>query len=74
MDQTITVSPLGDDWTLSAPWVGVEHRFYSGAQAETEGRRLASRLAMGGQDVELVIVLRGGQIAGRLRYGARAAA
>ena len=74
MARTIPLSPAGTDWTLSAPWVDIDHRFYSGAQAEIEARRLANRLALGGEDVELVIILRGGQIAARLRYAGRAAA
>ena len=70
----ITVRPVGDHWNLIAPGFGVDLLFASGARAEAEGRELARRLAAEGRDAELVIVVRGGEVAGRLAFPAEVAA
>jgi hypothetical protein len=70
----IIISPTGDAWRLSAPDQDLELAFASGARAEAEGRRLARSLAAAGETAELVVILRGGALAGRIGFPARAAA
>lgn len=70
----ITITPVGDQWSLSAPELGEDLHFSGGGQAETAGRNLARRLAAAGQAATLTIVLRDGQVAARLPYPAALAA
>jgi hypothetical protein len=70
MNRIISVQPLGDGWSVRSDAVDSEMMFLSGAKAEAAARRLADKLVNGGENAEIVIFLRDGQLAGRvLRRG-----
>jgi len=76
MTRTISVTPVGDGWTVRSDTFDGDMMFLSGAKAEATARRLARTLAVGGETVEVNIFLRDGTLGGRLvgSQDARAAA
>jgi hypothetical protein len=74
MELSITIAPLNQGWTLSAPAIDLHQDFASGRDAETRGRDLASRLARTGHDARLDIILRDGTLAATIPYRAAIAA
>jgi hypothetical protein len=65
MPHLITVSPLGEGWTLRSATLDNDMVFQSGAQAEAAAKALAERLNAAGEAVTLEIRLRDGRLAGR---------
>ena len=58
--QTIIVEPYANSWSVCVK--GIEPQLYaSGAKAEQAAKHIASRLASIGEQVELHVMLRGGQ-------------
>lgn len=66
MTRTISVTPVGDGWTIRSDTFDGDMMFLSGAKAEAAARRLARTLADGGEKVEVRIFLRDGTLGGRL--------
>ncbi|MGZ3274686.1 MAG: hypothetical protein ACXU82_03425 [Caulobacteraceae bacterium] len=64
MNRIISVHPFGDGWSVRSDTFDSEMMFLSGAKAEAAARRLADKLARGGQSAEIRIYLRDGQLAG----------
>ena len=65
MTRTISVTPIGDGWTIRSDTFDGDMMFLSGAKAEAAARRLARTLADGGEMVEVRIFLRDGALGGR---------
>ena len=66
----ISVAPAGEGWALKSDELGENRVFESGGWAETAARDLASRTAEAGRAAEVRIYIRGGALAGVLRYPA----
>ena len=66
MTRIISVQPLGDGWSVRSDAFDSEMMFLSGAKAEAAARRLADKLTKGGENAEIHIFLRDGQLAGRV--------
>jgi hypothetical protein len=66
MNRIISVQPFGDGWSVRSDGFDSEMMFLSGAKAEAAARRLADKLAKGGENAEILIFLRDGQLAGRV--------
>ena len=66
MNRIISVQPFGDGWSVRSDAFDSEMMFLSGAKAEAAARRLADKLARGGQSAEIHIYLRDGRLAGRV--------
>ena len=66
MNRTISVQPVGDGWSVTSDAFDSEMMFLSGAKAEAAARRLAETLARNGENSEIRIYMRGGQLAGRV--------
>lgn len=65
--QVITIKPVtGKGWSLEVEGVQNPQIFRSGAAAERAARGLARRLAEAGQDAEVTIYLRNGDVGGRI--------
>jgi len=71
MTQIISVQPFGDGWSVRSDAFDSEMMFLSGAKAEAAARRLAGKLARGGESAEVRIYLRDGQLAGSFVKTAR---
>jgi hypothetical protein len=71
MTRIISVQPFGDGWSVRADAFDSEMMFLSGAKAEAAARRLADKLARGGERAEIRIFLRDGQLAGSFVRRAR---
>ena len=67
MNRTIAVRPTGFGWSLRLDAQAGVLVFQTGAQAETTARGLAQRLAHAGDVTDVLIYLRDGSLAGRLR-------
>ena len=65
MSRVISVKPFGDGWSVQSDAFDSEMMFLSGAKAEAAARRLAGKLAKGGESSEIRIFLRDGALAGR---------
>ena len=71
MNRIISVQPFGDGWSVRSDAFDSEMMFLSGAKAEAAARRLAGKLARGGETAEVHIYLRDGQLAGSFVKAAR---
>ncbi len=71
MSRIISVTPVGDGWSVASDVFASEMMFLSGAKAEAAARRLAGTLARSGESSEIRIFLRGGALAGRFAVPAR---
>ena len=71
MTRIISVQPFGDGWSVRSDAFDSEMMFLSGAKAEAAARRLAGKLARGGESAEVRIYLRDGQLAGSFVKTAR---
>jgi len=71
MNRIISVQPFGDGWSVRSDGFDSEMMFLSGAKAEAAARRLADKLAKGGESAEIHIYLRDGQLAGSFVRPAR---
>ena len=69
MNRIISVQPFGDGWSVRSDAFDSEMMFLSGAKAEAAARRLAATLARNGENSEIRIFLRDGQLAGRFVRG-----
>jgi hypothetical protein len=67
MNRTIAVRPAAYGWSLRIDAQEGILVFATGAVAETTARRLAQRLARAGEVTDILIYLRDGSLAGRLR-------
>ncbi|HEV2532334.1 hypothetical protein [Phenylobacterium sp.] len=67
MSRTIAVRPAAYGWSLRIDAQEGVLVFATGALAETTARGLASRLAGAGEVTDILIYLRDGSLAGRLR-------
>lgn len=67
MNRIIAVRPAAFGWSLRIDDQAGVLVFQTGGQAEATARRLAQRLAEAGQTTEVLIFLRDGSLAGRLR-------
>ena len=67
MTRILAVRPAAYGWSLNIDAQEGCLVFNTGAQAESAARRLAHRLAEAGQPAEILIYLRDGSLAGRLR-------
>jgi hypothetical protein len=67
MNRTIAVRPAAYGWSLRIDAQEGVLVFATGALAETTARRLAERLAMAGEVTDVLVYLRDGALAGRLR-------
>lgn len=65
MHHQIKVTPAADGWSVQASGFDNEMLFHSGANAETAARKLAAKVAAAGETAEILIYLRGGELAGR---------
>jgi hypothetical protein len=74
MSRIISVQPFGDGWSVRSDAFDSEMMFLSGAKAEAAARRLADKLAKGGESSEIRIFLRDGQLAGSFVRTARSLA
>lgn len=70
MTYAITISPVEPGWVVRGESLDTEMQFLSGAKAETAARDLARRMADEGLPAEIIITLRDGSLAQRVRYGA----
>jgi len=70
MALSICIAPADDGWAVSSSALEAPMFFRSGGKAEAVGRQLAQELARRGQVAELVIVVRDGAVAGRIRFPA----
>ena len=64
MNRIISVQPFGDGWSVRSDAFDSEMMCLSGAKAEAAARRLADKMARGGENAEIRIYLRDGQLAG----------
>ena len=71
MNRVIAVRPEPEAWSLRIDQQEGVLLFSSGAEAEGVARRLAHRLAGAGERVDVLIHLRDGSLAGRLRFTPR---
>jgi hypothetical protein len=67
MSRTIAVRAVDFGWSLSIDEQSGTLLFATGAKAETMARNLARRLAEAGETTDILIYLRDGSLAGRLR-------
>jgi hypothetical protein len=67
MNRTIAVRATGFGWSLRIDAQEGVLVFATGAQAEGVARRLGERLAQAGETTDILIYLRDGSLAGRLR-------
>jgi len=67
MSRTLAVRSAGFGWTLCVDGQDGVLLFATGALAEQTARNLARRLAEAGETVNILIYLRDGSLAGRLR-------
>jgi len=67
MNRTIAVRPAAYGWSLRIDAQEGVLVFATGALAETTARGLAHRLAQAGEVTDILIYLRDGSLAGRLR-------
>ncbi|MFC3069312.1 DUF2188 domain-containing protein [Phenylobacterium soli] len=74
MTRILAVRPAAFGWSLRIDAQDGFQVFTTGAQAEAAARRLAHRLADAGEPAEVLIYLRDGSLAGRLRATPRAPA
>jgi hypothetical protein len=65
MVQVISVTPVGEGWTVRADPFDNEMMFLSGAKAELAARRMGGAWSKGGMAAEIRIFLRDGSLAGR---------
>jgi hypothetical protein len=65
MVQIISVTPVGEGWTVRADPFDNEMMFLSGAKAESAARRMGGAWSKGGMTAEIRIFLRDGSLAGR---------
>lgn len=70
MTYAITISPREPGWVVRGDSPDTEMQFLSGAKAESAAHDLARRLASEGLPAEIIITLRDGSQAQRVRYGA----
>ncbi len=61
----ISVSPVGDGWSVRSDAFDNPLIFEAGGRAEAAARALAARYAEAGRDAEVRIFLRDGALAGR---------
>jgi hypothetical protein len=71
MNRVIAGRPEPEAWSLRIDQHEGVLLFSSGAEAEGVARRLAQRLAGAGERVDVLIHLRDGSLAGRLRFTPR---
>jgi hypothetical protein len=64
MNRIISVLPCGEGWCVRSDGFDGEMVFLSGAKAEAAARRLAETFAQAGDNAEIRIFLRDGQLAG----------
>jgi hypothetical protein len=74
MSRIISVTPVGDGWSVASDAFDSEMMFLSGAKAEAAARRLARTMAQSGESAEIRIFLRGGALAGRFAVPAESMA
>jgi hypothetical protein len=67
MSRTIAVRAAAFGWSLCIDQQPGALLFATGAKAEAMARNLARRLAEAGQTIDILIYLRDGSLAGRLR-------
>ena len=67
MNRIIAVRPASFGWSLRIDSQESVLVFATGGQAESTARSLARRLAEAGQSADVLIYLRDGSLAGRLR-------
>ena len=65
MIRMISVTPVGDAWTVRSEPFDNEMMFFSGAKAESAARRMGRTIARGGYTAEIRIFLRDGSLAAR---------
>jgi hypothetical protein len=65
MIQMISVTPVGEGWTVRSEPFDNEMMFLSGAKAELAARRMGGTIAKGGHTAEVRIFLRDGSLAAR---------
>ena len=65
MIRLISVSPVGDGWTVRIEPFDNEMIFLSGAKAESAARRMGRTIAKGGETADIRIFLRDGSLAAR---------
>ena len=63
--RTISVTPADAGWAVRSDAIDNALVFRSGARAEAAAKRLGEALASAGELVEIEVLLRGGQRAGR---------
>jgi hypothetical protein len=70
MVRLISVTPVGDGWTVRAEPFDNEMIFFSGAKAESTARRMGQTIAGRGETAEMRIFLRDGSLAARFVFPA----
>ena len=70
MTYAITISPVEPGWVVRGDSPDTEMQVLSGAKAETAAHNLARQMAEDGLPAEIIITLRDGSLAQRVRYGA----
>ena len=65
MIRLISVTPVGDGWTVAVEPFDNEMMFLSGAKAESAARRMGRTLAKSGVTADIRIFLRDGALAAR---------
>ncbi len=65
MIRLISVTPVGEGWTVRSEPFDNEMMFLSGAKAESAARRMGRTIAQSGATAEIRIFLRDGALAAR---------